>query len=221
MAEWFSSKTKPYNAYYERPATLSLLPDVQGLSVLDAGCGPGIYTKWLLDQGAATVVAVDFSAKMIQFAKERVREKAVFHLADLNQPLTFLKSDEFDLILCPLVLDHVKNLDFTFKEFNRVLKRNGILIFSMGHPMSDFRFSPSGDYFKLEEFSLKWSIGVIVTSFRRPLSNILNSLIESNFTLERILEPLPTPEFEKVKPEDYKKLLHNPGFMCIRAKKVQ
>ena len=33
--------TKPHNAYYERPATLSLLPDVAGLRVLDAGCGPG------------------------------------------------------------------------------------------------------------------------------------------------------------------------------------
>jgi hypothetical protein len=37
--------TKPHNAYYERPATLSLLPDVAGLNVLDAGCGPGAYSE--------------------------------------------------------------------------------------------------------------------------------------------------------------------------------
>ncbi|MBV8887170.1 MAG: hypothetical protein JO235_24685 [Chroococcidiopsidaceae cyanobacterium CP_BM_RX_35] len=30
-------ETKAHNAYYERPATLSLLPEVQGLQVLDAG----------------------------------------------------------------------------------------------------------------------------------------------------------------------------------------
>ncbi|WP_279387450.1 hypothetical protein [Rubrobacter taiwanensis] len=30
---------------YERPATLSLLPDVAGKRVLDAGCGPGVYSE--------------------------------------------------------------------------------------------------------------------------------------------------------------------------------
>jgi len=38
--------TKPENAYYERPATLSLLRDMRGKRVLDAGCGPGSYAEW-------------------------------------------------------------------------------------------------------------------------------------------------------------------------------
>ncbi len=50
--------TKPHNAFYERPATLSLLPSVRGKRVLDAGCGPGAYTEILLKRGAK-VVGVD------------------------------------------------------------------------------------------------------------------------------------------------------------------
>lgn len=43
--------TKPHNAYLERPATLSLLPNVKGKRVLDAGCGPGVYSEWLVKHG--------------------------------------------------------------------------------------------------------------------------------------------------------------------------
>src|SRR6185295_9048869 len=51
IAERFAvlATSNAYNACYERPATLSLLGDVRGKRVLDAGCGPGIYAEWLLD----------------------------------------------------------------------------------------------------------------------------------------------------------------------------
>ena len=41
-----------YNAYYDRPTVLSLLPRVQGKRSLDIGCGPGLYTAWLIEHGA-------------------------------------------------------------------------------------------------------------------------------------------------------------------------
>lgn len=52
--------TKAENAYYERPATLSLLPDVKGKRVLDAGCGSGLYSEWLLDHGAEVEAGAKF-----------------------------------------------------------------------------------------------------------------------------------------------------------------
>src|SRR5688572_20852553 len=88
--------TKPHNAYYERPATLSLLPDVAGKDVLDAGCGPGVYSEWLVEHGAR-VTGIDASAKMIELAKQRLQGRAEIHEADLSRPLDFLEDGSFDL----------------------------------------------------------------------------------------------------------------------------
>jgi len=60
--------TKPHNAYYERPATLSLLGEVAGKRVLDAGCGPGIYAEELVARGAE-VVGFDASGRMVELAR--------------------------------------------------------------------------------------------------------------------------------------------------------
>ncbi|MHC4873717.1 MAG: SAM-dependent methyltransferase, partial [Planctomycetota bacterium] len=42
-----------YNSLYERPSLLSMLPSLEGLSVLDMGCGSGVYAEELLERGAS------------------------------------------------------------------------------------------------------------------------------------------------------------------------
>ena len=66
---------RPWNALYERPTTLALLPEVDKTDVLDAGCGHGWYAEWLVRHGAR-VVAVDRSAVMVALAQKRVAGRA-------------------------------------------------------------------------------------------------------------------------------------------------
>jgi 2-polyprenyl-3-methyl-5-hydroxy-6-metoxy-1,4-benzoquinol methylase len=60
----------PYNALYDRPATLRLVGDVQGKRVLDAACGPGLYTEELLAR-QAEVIGCDASPTMIELEAAR------------------------------------------------------------------------------------------------------------------------------------------------------
>ena len=113
--------SKAENAYVERPAMLSLLPEVEGKRVLNAGCGPGWYSEWLVDHGA-WVVAIDVSPKMVELAKRRLGARVEVHQADLSKPLDFLEDASFDLILCPLVLDYIRDWEGVFKEFFRLLR---------------------------------------------------------------------------------------------------
>lgn len=211
---------KPHNAYYERPATLSLLPDVSDLRVFDAGCGPGIYSEWLVDHGAE-VVAVDASPKMVELARERLHGRAEIHVADIGQPLTHLKSESFDLIVCTLVLEYVEDWRATASEFNRILRPGGHLVVSVTHPHFDFTYFESEAYFETELVSAEWKgfhpVRIHMPSFRRSLEETLNPFLESGFYLERILEPKPTEAFRKADRRHYDELMKQPCFLCIRA----
>ena len=212
--------TKPQNAYLERPTTLSLLPEVKGKRVLDAGCGSGVYSEWLERHGA-NVIAVDVSPRMVELAKKRLQDLDV-RLHDLRDPLDFLGDDSVDLVLAPLVMDYIEDWVPVLKEFNRILVREGLFVFSMEHPFTKSFWHKSDDYFKVERVELLWGgfgVPVSMPSFKRPLQAVVNSLSRSGFVIEKILEPRPTPEFKEKSPESYEKLSKQPGFMCVRARK--
>lgn len=223
MAEYYYKyvDTKPYNAYYERPATLSLLPNVEDKFVLDAGCAAGWYTNWLLEHGAK-VTALDISPKMIEMTKKRVGEKANIIKADLNKSLDFLNDEQFDVVLSSLTLHYLKKWDTVMNEFNRILKNNGILVFSVHHPFMDFTVFNRENYFLTELLTDEWQTHKgkeKVQFYRRPLSKIIQPLLKAGFVIDEILEPMPTKKFKLKDPKGYDKLTKRPQFIFIKARK--
>lgn len=225
LAEAYSDmvETKPHNALYERPATLSLLPDVKGLRVLDAGCGPGIYAEILSGKGAQ-VVGFDRSPKMVKQASDRVDDSVQILQADLSKPLNFAASGSFDIVVSSLVLDYVKEWEPVFREFNRVLCPDGLVVFSADHPFDNYyRFTEQGNYYEVEKVEETWTtfgFELKMLIYRRPLGAMINSLISAGFRLEKVLEATPTEEFSAHYPEEYERLCSQPGFICFRARKM-
>lgn len=224
LAEAYASvvDTKPHNAYCERPATLSLLPEVKNKRVLDAGCGPGVYSEWLLEHGAE-VVAVDASLKMVELARQRLGGAAEVRQADLSKPLDFLPDASFDVVLSPLVLEYIEDWSGVFAECYRILRPEGHFIFSVTHPFSDYLYFKSVNYYETELVGSEWRgfapVKVHMPSFRRSLGEMLNPLLEAGFHPERIIEPKPTEEFKAADPKHYEELSRLPCFLCVRAGK--
>jgi SAM-dependent methyltransferase len=213
---------KAHNAFYDRPAVLSLLPSVEGRRALDAGCGPGAYAEWLADHGAE-VVGLDVSPRMLELARHRLRERASFVRADLGRPLDFLAPGSFDLVLSALTLDYVRDWASAFRSFFRVLRAPGHFVFSVGHPFDEFHdHHPAGNYFEVEQVEYEFrgfGAPVWVPYHRRPLGAMLRPLLDAGFALEQLLEPRPVPQFKDHDPADYEKLMRQPGFLCCRAAK--
>lgn len=210
---------KPHNAYYDRPSTLAMLPDIEGKAVLDAACGPGKYAEILLARGAQ-VTAFDFSPQMIERAKLRNPGRGHFFVHDLTQPLQMFPDASFDAVLCALALEYVADWTNPIREFHRVLKPQGALVVSIEHPFFCFNFHQSKRYFDVEHVRCVWKgfgIPVEVNSFRRSLGDSITPFTENGFFIDRLVEPKPTPEFEALDPRHFKELNEFPSFLGIRA----
>jgi ubiquinone/menaquinone biosynthesis C-methylase UbiE len=209
------------NAYYERPATISLLGDVKGKRVLEVGCGAGPLTEWLVDHGA-DVTAADVSPEMVRLARERVGERATFEVADLEQPLAFAPDGGFAGIVASLVLHYVERWDVLLKEFWRVLDPEGWVVFSTHHPTMDWRLANPDDYFAFQQVSEVWGKGsgsYEVTFWRRPLTAMTEAIWHAGFVIERLIEPEPLPELELRNPTAYRLLKTKPRFLFFRLRR--
>jgi ubiquinone/menaquinone biosynthesis C-methylase UbiE len=118
----------------EWPALRALLPELPGLRVLDLGCGFGWFCRWARAQGAAQVVGVDVSERMLARARSESQDPAITYLqADLEQ-LT-LAPGAFDLAYSALALHYIRDLDRLLAEVNRALVPGGSLVVSLEHPI--------------------------------------------------------------------------------------
>jgi len=121
----------------EEPLVEAALGDARGLRVLDVGCGTGRHSVRLARAGAR-VTAMDFSEEMLAKARGKPGAEGIRFLQhDLARPFP-LDDSSFDLVVCCLVLDHIKDLGLLFREMARVCTADGrggrIFVTSM-HPV--------------------------------------------------------------------------------------
>lgn len=214
-------------AGYEWPAVRAALPDLDGLDVLDAACGSGHYAAWMAGRGAE-VVGFDASGAMVRTARERHDDAVPFLRADLRGPLPF-RDDAFDLVVCQLALEHVRDWRPTAQEFARVLRAGGRMVLSCDHPFTTYHVieheppevgnadAESSDYYAVERFDRIWGPDeerVEVPVYRRPLSEVTAPLFEAGFALERLEEPTPEVETDHL---DYF-AERTPRFLVVRAR---
>jgi 2-polyprenyl-3-methyl-5-hydroxy-6-metoxy-1,4-benzoquinol methylase len=83
------------------PVLWAFAGDVNGRTVLDAGCGTGYLSKKLCDQGAH-VTGIDFSERMIEIA--RAHYPAMDFRVDSCTQLATIDDEHFDLVIANYVL---------------------------------------------------------------------------------------------------------------------
>lgn len=211
----------PYNALYERPAMLGLLPPLAGMRILDAGCGSGWYAGQLLARGAV-VDGVDASAAMVDYARRRLfggeagvtADRLTLQVADLASTLPF-DDNTFDGAVSPLVLHYMRDWRPALREMRRVMKEGAWLLLSTHHPAADATLFRTSNYAATEHVVDHWDGVGNVEFYRRPLAEIVASVIDSGLTIEKLVEPEPSEELRAASPASWENLMRQPAFLIL------
>jgi ubiquinone/menaquinone biosynthesis C-methylase UbiE len=212
---------------------LNLLGSVKGKKILEIGCGGGQNSIAFAKQGAIAT-GLDLSEEQLEFAKklaERERVNVEFIKGDMAD-MKGIESNNFDIVYTACAVCYAP-IEKTFKEVCRVLKKNGLFIFSEIHPFynlfsySDFTLEKS--YFNTGYSENDWwyeqngkNLKAISAGFSYKVSDYHNVLIESGFKIEKVLEPEPV---EKDEVSDYtqdyplERLKMIPGTIIFVARK--
>ena len=216
------------NDAVEIPAVRRLLPPVTGAAVVDLGCGTGALARRLADAGAADVLAVDSSRRMLALAAAHPRVR--YRRADV-EALT-LPDRCCDLVVSSLVLHYVADYSRLVRRVARWLRPGGRFVFSVEHPVctaadpmtgwtatGDRTVWPVDDYASEGPRTQHWIIDGVRKHHRRT-ATLIGGLLAAGLQLTGIEEPVPGPAAVRSHPE-LAEHLRRPPVLVLAARREQ
>ncbi|MEW6731005.1 MAG: methyltransferase domain-containing protein [Acidobacteriota bacterium] len=184
---------------------------VEGLKIVDCGCGEGRFCRMLVERGAGYVLGLDLCEPMIEAARALQSEREAYRIADV-QDLGFITDETFDLALSYLNQCDLPDFNANNREVFRVLRQGGRFIIANLHPMRSavggWQMTPDGkkqhvildNYFA--EGERHWKMKeVALTNFHRSLSTYIRGFLDTGFSIVGIVEPTVTEEHLTLYPE--------------------
>ncbi len=209
------------NEAIEQPALRALLPAVGGLEVLDLGCGDGSLCRELADAGAARVLGVDPSERMLGLARERTTDPTVEYAQQFAEDLR-LPADSVDLVVSSLALHYVDDLAGLLGNVSSWLRPGGAFVATMEHPVVTAAAggdNPSGwvvaDYAVEGPRHTRWYTDDVI-KYHRTTGSVVRSILQAGLTLTALEEPAPSAAAAQDRP-DLQVHRQRPALLVLRA----
>jgi SAM-dependent methyltransferase len=189
----------------EWPIVATMLPTLSRKRVADLGCGFGWASRWMREQGAASVVGYDLSENMIARAKADTTDGRIeYHIADLESLV--LPEGQFDLVYSSLTFHYIEDFERLAVMVHHALRSGGSFVFTIEHPV--FMAATHPHWIEDEDGRKTWPVNRYsiegerrtnwfadgVLKYHRTIGTTLNTLLRSGFALRRLEEFAPSPQ---------------------------
>ena len=159
----------------------TLLPPVAGLDVADLGCGTGRWLEIFQGMRPRSLLGVDSSVEMLEFARGKLGGAARFAQADCAE-MSLIESCSADLVLCNFVLSYIEDAEAFLSKVRKMLRTGGSVFITDVHPETSSR--------------LNWRRGVKVEdefreiqTFPRSLEAVVALCESASFSANVYVEP--------------------------------
>ena len=236
---WFGATALPkYGVRFVTEDDLHFFSDVEGKKVLELCCGSGHSLKYLADKGAGELWGLDLSQKQLDNAKQMLsgsgcNPKLICAPMEADSGIP---EDYFDYVFSIYGIGWTTDLEGTFKKVAAYLKKDGIFIFSWGHPLHycvaksyetgedeviDGKLVFSRSYFDESYFKMPVH-DTDVTFANRKISTYVNALYDAGFIIERMVEQTDEKSLSDTEDDSpkAKKAKMVPLSMCFKCRKL-
>ena len=236
---WFGATALPkYGVRFVTEDDLHFFSDVEGKKVLELCCGSGHSLKYLADKGAGELWGLDLSQKQLDNAKQMLsgsgcNPKLICAPMEADSGIP---EDYFDYVFSIYGIGWTTDLAGTFKKVASYLKKDGIFIFSWGHPLHycvaksyetgedeviDGKLVFSRSYFDESYFKMPVH-DTDVTFANRKISTYVNALYDAGFIIERMVEQTDEKSLSDTEDDSpkAKKAKMVPLSMCFKCRKL-
>jgi ubiquinone/menaquinone biosynthesis C-methylase UbiE len=141
--QWFTTPLGNLIKRYEGELISDYLRPAPGETILDAGCGTGIFTSGILSSGSQ-VVGLDLSLPMLRLAEKKFREYP-FHAILGNMISLPFKDCSFDKVVSITALEFIPDAKRTVDELFRVAKKGGIIVVATLNSLSSWAVRRIGE----------------------------------------------------------------------------
>lgn len=195
-----------------------LVGDYNEKTILDLGCGIGVFSKDLSNK-AQKVVGIDISEKCIEYAKSKNNSDNIdYFTMDINN-INLIK-EKFDIVFSDMVFNYIEDYDKLLLNIYELLNDNGIIVFSQVHPISTASLGESSwvnedgklkfqmdNYSNVSKRYRKYFEGNFELYHRR-FEDLINIAIKNNFEIVELFEPY-------ISEKEY----NRPSFLLVKLKK--
>lgn len=208
VADWYDSVVNEKGSYQREiilPNILRLIGDVKGKRVLDIASGQGLFSHALAEAGAE-VTGLELSPELVKLAQERAGKQETFIVGSAEKFPDTIQRASYDIALCVLALQNIKNFDALISEAAQALANKGALLLVLNHPCfripkrSEWGFDESKkiQYRRLDGYLSESSEAIRMhpgkekspetISFHRSLQLYFKSFAKHGFYVERLEE---------------------------------